>query len=61
MIDTPTTGFLVIDDKGKASNLLIYTEEVLSAHIATLKELNAPSALIQSVTAKELLPGFFFR
>jgi CheY-like chemotaxis protein len=60
MIDTPVPGFLVVDDKGNSGNLLIYTDEALSSHIAMLKELKAPEILITKVAAKELIPGFSF-
>jgi CheY-like chemotaxis protein len=60
MIDTPSPGFLVIDDKGNKGNLLIYTEQTISSHIEALKELKAPDILIKKVSTKELLPGFSF-
>lgn len=60
MIDSPTPGFLVIDDKGNKNSLFIFTDESLSSHISMLNKLHAPEALIQKVSSKELLPSFSF-
>lgn len=58
MIETPHTGFLLVDSKGKPQCLLIYTKETLAEHHQLLKELKAPAALIKKVGNGELVPSY---
>lgn len=60
MIDTPAPGFLVVDDKGNRSNLLIFTDQILSSHVDILKSMKASTALIKKVISRDLLPSFTF-
>ncbi len=58
MIDTPSTGFLMVDSAGTRKCLLIYTDEMLDSHYQRLCALQAPAELLEKVSKGELLPGF---
>ena len=56
MIESPHTGFLLVDSKGKTQCLLIFTKETLAEHHQLLKEMKAPATLIKQVGAGNLVP-----
>jgi len=58
MLDTPHSGFLLVDPGGKRQCLLIYTQEALTEHYHQLCQLNAPDELLRQVGTGALLPGF---
>jgi FixJ family two-component response regulator len=58
MIESPHTGFLLVNNKGKAHCLLIYTQETLAEHHQLLKDLKAPPELIKDVGAGLRIPTY---
>jgi len=58
MLDTPHSGFLIVDSKGKCQCLLIYTKEALARHYQTLLELKAPMELLKEVGSGQLVPVY---
>lgn len=58
LIESPHTGFLMVNSKGVPTCLLIFTKETLSEHHQLLKDLKAPAALIKEVGAGALVPSY---
>lgn len=58
MVDSPHAGFLLVTADGIQKYLLIYTQEDLDKHLALLRHLEAPQALLDAVQAGEVLPDF---
>ena len=58
MIDHPHTGYLMVDASGNRQCLLLYSDVTLLEHAETLKQINAPSALIKAVGNGERIPTF---
>jgi CheY-like chemotaxis protein len=58
MLDSPHSGFLMVDAEGQRQCLLIYTQDALLDHVMQLKQINAPAELVKQVQAGEVLPVY---
>lgn len=57
-IDEPYSGFLLLDESGTASILLIMTLQRLQEHLAQCSKLGAPAHLCDALRKGELIPLF---
>lgn len=58
MLDTPHSGFLMVDADGERRCLLVYSQPALDEHVDQLREIAAPAALIAEVQSGRQLPVF---
>lgn len=58
LLDSPHTGFLLVDAEGKRQCLLIYTQEALEDHLMQLQQVGAPPELLRLVQAAQVLPVY---
>ena len=58
LIESPHSGYLMINASGKRRCLLVYSEAALEEHLDWLDNLGAPAELMQAVRKGEMLPGF---
>lgn len=58
MLDTPHSGFLMLDASGERRVMLIYSQPALDEHVDQLQEIGAPAALIAQVRSGQILPIF---
>ncbi len=58
MLDSPHSGFLMVDGDGKKQCLLIYHQEALASHCEQLESAGAPAELLSKVKVGKLLPVF---
>jgi CheY-like chemotaxis protein len=58
MLDTPHSGYLMLDAKGERRSLLVYSQPALDEHVEQLEEIGAAAELIAAVKSGQLLPVF---
>lgn len=58
MIDTPHSGFLMVDGNGNGQCLLVYTQQALAEHHEHLVSIHAPQLLQDEVRSGNLVPNF---
>jgi CheY-like chemotaxis protein len=58
MLDTPHSGFLMVDASGERRCLLVYSQPALDEHVEQLREIEAPEELIGQVGSGQLLPVY---
>jgi len=58
MLDTPHSGYLMLDAAGERRCLLVYSQHAVEEHLEQLQAISAPSELIAAVKSGQLLPVF---
>ncbi len=58
MLDTPHSGYLMVDANGERRCLLVYSQPALEEHVEQLQEIGAPQELIAVVRSGQVLPVY---
>ena len=58
LIDNPGSGYVLVDNEGCRSCLLVFTETMLQQHASDLENSQAPDYLVDAVRRGDLLPAY---
>lgn len=58
MLDTPHSGFLLVDAAGERRCLLVYSQPALDEHVEQLEDIGAPAELVAQVRSGQILPVY---
>ena len=58
MLDTPHSGYLMVDSSGERRSLLVYSQAALDDHVDQLQQVGAAAGLVAAVKSGQVLPVY---